>query len=81
MPLSAAGAISFAKELGIGAGNAGYFVGVSPEMRNALRDAIPKGVTVLSVPTPPEILSNYQIDPDHLKTPDFAIATTWVSLA
>ena len=33
----------------------------------------PKGVTVLSVPTPPEILSNYKIDPDHLTTPDFAI--------
>ena len=31
------------------------------------------GVTVLSVPTPPEILANYKIDPDHLGTPDFAI--------
>ena len=38
------------------------------DMLHALRDAIPKGVTVLSVPTPPEILSNYKIDPDHLKT-------------
>lgn len=43
------------------------------DMLHALRDAIPKGVTVLSVPTPPEILSSYKIDPDHLKTPDFAI--------
>lgn len=43
------------------------------DMLHALRDAIPKGVTVLSVPTPPEILSNYRIDPDHLKTPSFAI--------
>src|SRR3569832_1495145 len=43
------------------------------DMLHVLRDAIPKGVTVLSVPTPPEILSNYKIDPDHLKTPDFAI--------
>ncbi|MGD5575218.1 AMP-binding protein, partial [Xanthomonas citri pv. citri] len=42
-------------------------------MLHALRDAIPEGVTVLSVPTPPEILSNYRIDPDHLATPDFAI--------
>ena len=31
-----------------------------------LRDAIPRGVTVLSVPPPPEILANYKIDPDHL---------------
>ena len=37
-----------------------------------LRDAIPPGVTALSVPTPPEILGHYKIDPDHLATPDFA---------
>ena len=37
-----------------------------------LRDVIPKGVTVLGVPAPPEILSHYRIDPDHLATPDFA---------
>ena len=43
------------------------------DMLHGLRDAIPQDVTVLSVPTPPEILSNYKIDPDHLKTPDFAI--------
>src|SRR5438874_2625570 len=43
------------------------------DMLHGLCDAIPQGVTVLSVPTPPEILSNYKIDPDHLKTPDFAI--------
>src|SRR5689334_13035217 len=43
------------------------------DMLHVLRDAIPADVTVLSVPTPPEILSNYRIDPDHLKTPDFAI--------
>ena len=43
------------------------------DMLHALRDAIPKGVTVLSVPTPLEILSNYKINPDHLATPDFAI--------
>ncbi|RZI38254.1 long-chain fatty acid--CoA ligase, partial [Herbaspirillum sp. HC18] len=41
------------------------------DMLHALRDAIPEGVTVLSVPTPPEILSSYKIDPDHLTTPSF----------
>ena len=43
------------------------------DMLHQLREAIPQGVTVLSVPTPPEILANYKIDPDHLATPDFAI--------
>src|ERR1700681_2787513 len=43
------------------------------DMLHQLRDAIPPGVTVLSVPTPPEILANYKINPDHLATPDFAI--------
>ena len=43
------------------------------DMLHQLRGAIPSGVTVLSVPTPPEILANYKIDPDHLATPDFAI--------
>jgi long-chain acyl-CoA synthetase len=43
------------------------------DMLHQLRDAIPAGVTVLSVPTPPEILANYKIDPDLLATPDFAI--------
>src|SRR5258708_33481463 len=43
------------------------------DMLHQLRDAIPSGVTVLSVPTPPEILGNYKINPDHLATPDFAI--------
>jgi long-chain acyl-CoA synthetase len=42
------------------------------DMLHALRDAIPAGVIVLSVPTPPEILANYKINPDHLATPDFA---------
>ena len=41
------------------------------DMLHQLRDAIPAGVTVLSVPTPPEILSNYKIDPAHLATPGF----------
>jgi long-chain acyl-CoA synthetase len=43
------------------------------DMLHQLRDAIPPGVTVLSVPTPPEILSTYKIAPNHLATPDFAI--------
>ena len=52
------------------------------DMLHQLRDAIPAGVTVLSVPTPPEILSNYRIDPDHLATPDFAIdLESWLERA
>jgi long-chain acyl-CoA synthetase len=43
------------------------------DMLHPLREAIPSGVTVLSVPTPPEILIAYKIDPDHLAKPDFAI--------
>ena len=43
------------------------------DMLHALRESILAGVTVLSVPTPPEIRSTYRIDADHLATPDFAI--------
>src|SRR4030081_3674394 len=32
------------------------------DMLHPLRDAVPAGVTVLSVPTPPEILKHYKID-------------------
>src|SRR4051794_13760127 len=39
------------------------------DLLHALRDAIPAGITVLSAPTPPEILTNYKIDSDHLATP------------
>ena len=42
------------------------------DMLHPLREAIPAGVTVLSAPTPPEILKHYKIDADHLATPDFA---------
>src|SRR3954463_1926034 len=50
------------------------------DMLHQLRDAIPPGVTALGVPTPPEILANYKIDPDHLATPDFAIDfESWLS--
>src|ERR1700758_4341322 len=43
------------------------------DMLHQLREAVPAGVTVLGVPTPPEILSTYKIDRDHLATPPFAI--------
>src|SRR4030081_3402724 len=42
------------------------------DLLHQLRNAIPAGVTVLSVSTPPEIFSNYKIDPGDLATPDFA---------
>ena len=42
------------------------------DLLHQLRGAIPAGVTVLSVATPPEILANYRIDPEHLAIPDFA---------
>jgi long-chain acyl-CoA synthetase len=43
------------------------------DLLHQLRDAIPPGVSVFSVPTPPEIVANYKIDPDLLGKPDFAI--------
>jgi long-chain acyl-CoA synthetase len=43
------------------------------DMSHQLRAAIPARVTVLSVPTPPEILTHYKIDPGQLATPDFAM--------
>src|SRR6266566_4578425 len=50
------------------------------DMLHQLRNAIPSGVTVLSAPTPPEILTAYKIDSDHLATPDFAIDfESWVT--
>src|SRR5258708_6479572 len=42
------------------------------DMLHQLRDAIPAGIAVLGVPTPPEIPANYKIDPDRLAGPDFA---------
>ena len=38
------------------------------DMLHQLREAIPPGVTVLGVPTPPEILKTYRIDPAYLAT-------------
>jgi long-chain acyl-CoA synthetase len=43
------------------------------DLLHQLRDAIPPGVTVLSIPAPPEILQIYKIDFDLLGRPDFAI--------
>jgi long-chain acyl-CoA synthetase len=43
------------------------------DMLHQLRDAIPPDVTVLSVSTPPEILSHYKIEPGQLAKPDFAL--------
>jgi len=42
------------------------------DLLHQLRDAVPSDVTVLGVPTPPEILANYKIDPDHLALPEGA---------
>src|SRR5438270_1226912 len=50
------------------------------DMLHQLREAIPAGVTVLSVPTPPEIPKTYRIDPADLAKPDFAIDfETWLA--
>jgi long-chain acyl-CoA synthetase len=43
------------------------------DLLHRLGEVIPKGVTVFSVSTPPEILANYKIVPDHLTAPGFAI--------
>ncbi len=40
------------------------------DMLHQLRDAVPTGIAMLSAPTPPEIVSNYKIDPDHLAAPE-----------
>jgi long-chain acyl-CoA synthetase len=42
------------------------------DLLHQLRQAIPVGVTVLSVTAPPEILATYKINRDQLATPDFA---------
>src|SRR6185369_1192730 len=42
------------------------------DMLHQLCDVIPAGITVLSAPTPLEILASYKIDPGHLATPEFA---------
>lgn len=42
------------------------------DLLHQLDGAIPQGVTVLSVPTPPEIVAVYRINADHLARPGFA---------
>jgi long-chain acyl-CoA synthetase len=42
------------------------------DLLHQLGGGIPPGVTVISAPTPPEILATYQIDRDQIATPDFA---------
>src|SRR5580692_3370399 len=44
-----------------------------PDLLHQLRGAIPPDITVLSVPTPPEILRTYPIYRDLLEKPDFAV--------
>jgi hypothetical protein len=44
--LSTTAASHFARELGMGPGYAGFFVGASPGMRDALRDAIKNGTAI-----------------------------------
>ena len=43
------------------------------DLLHQLRGIIPAAISVLSVPTPREILKHYKIDPDHLATPGFAV--------
>ena len=42
------------------------------DLLHPIRDAIPPGVVVLSLPTPPEVVASYKLDPAHLAQPDFA---------
>jgi long-chain acyl-CoA synthetase len=50
------------------------------DLLHQLRGVIPAAIAVLSVPTPPEILKHYKIDPDHLATPGFAVDfETWLN--
>src|SRR5271156_4716239 len=50
------------------------------DMLHRLRGVIPDRVTVLSVPTPPEILAHYSVDSDHRAAPDFATdLETWLA--
>jgi len=42
------------------------------DLLHSLDGVIPSSITVLSVPTPPEILATYNVDPGQLATPHFA---------
>jgi long-chain acyl-CoA synthetase len=49
------------------------------DMLHQLRDAIPAGIVTLSVPTPPEIIANYKVDPVRTGAPEGAIdLETWL---
>ena len=49
------------------------------DMLHRLHEVIPAGATVLSAPTPSEMLSQYKIDQDHLATPAFAVELeSWI---
>src|SRR5262249_26759699 len=62
------------EEIGYILGDSGTSVLIGhADLLHPLRDAVPAGITVFSVPTPPEILRTYAIDPDLLATPAFAI--------
>jgi long-chain acyl-CoA synthetase len=50
------------------------------DMLHQLRDAIPAGITTISVTTPPEIVTNYKVDPATLGTPTGAIdMESWIN--
>ncbi|WP_398469897.1 acyl-CoA synthetase [Tardiphaga sp.] len=50
------------------------------DMLHQLRDAIPAGITTISVSTPPEIVTSYKVDPATLGTPDGAIdIESWIN--
>lgn len=59
----------------------GYIIGDSAtrvlighaDLLHSVASAIPADLTVLSVPTPPEVIANYKIAPDHLSPPNNAI--------
>jgi long-chain acyl-CoA synthetase len=50
------------------------------DMLHQLRDAVPAGIVALSVPTPPEIIANYKVDPTRTGAPQGAIELeTWLA--
>lgn len=59
----------------------GYIIGDSAtrvlighaDLLHSVASAIPPDLTVLSLPTPPEVIANYKIAPDHLSPPNNAI--------
>ena len=43
------------------------------DLLHGLYEVVPAGVTMLSVPPPPEIIATYRVDPAHLTTPAAAL--------